>query len=160
MEHTFTDFYYNEVRLSFTQTPFSKNPKHVWVICRYKNKWLLTAHHSRGWEFPGGKVEPGERPEEAAVREVMEETGAKVAQLYYVGQYFVAGKGGDIIKNIYFAEVAELIEREHYFETEGPVLLHVLPSNIREDKQFSFIMKDDVLTHSIAYITENILAQK
>lgn len=26
-----------------------------------------------GWEFPGGKIEPGEDPEDAIVREIMEE---------------------------------------------------------------------------------------
>lgn len=36
------------------------------------------------WEIVHGRIEPGERPENAAVRETMEETGLEVLKLYSI----------------------------------------------------------------------------
>jgi len=39
------------------------------------------------WGFPGGAIEPGERADEAAVREVHEEIGLKVEPVALIGVY-------------------------------------------------------------------------
>ncbi|RLL46467.1 nucleoside triphosphatase YtkD [Oceanobacillus piezotolerans] len=149
---TFRDYYNNEVKLSFEDHPFSENPKHVLVICRFQNKWLLTKHKGRGLEFPGGKVEAGETAEQAAVREVMEETGGTVKELHYIGQYYVDGKSDYVIKNVYFANVEKLESQLTYYETDGPHLLDKIPKNIRYNNKFSFIMKDGVLEYCLGQI--------
>lgn len=46
---------------------------------------LLTHLVSRGWEIPGGHLEPGETPEDALRREALEETGAVIRDLQVVG---------------------------------------------------------------------------
>lgn len=37
-----------------------------------------------GWEFPGGKVEPGESPEHAIVREIKEELDVEIEVIRYM----------------------------------------------------------------------------
>lgn len=147
--YRFIDYYHNEVQLSFENHPFLANPKHVWVVCRHKDKWLLTNHSDRGYEFPGGKVEGDETAKEAAIREVMEETGGTVETIEYIGQYKVIGKGKTIVKNIYYALISELTVQNGYYETLGPVLMDNIPRNVKRDKRYSFIMKDDVLLKSL-----------
>jgi len=158
MTYTFTDYYRNKVHLSFEKEPFSKKPKHVWVICRYDNQWLLTKHRSRGLEFPGGKVEVGESAKAAAIREVMEETGGIVKDIHYVAQYYVDGKSDQIFKNVYFADIQSLEEQDTYYETLGPRLLTNLPPRIKTMDTYSFMMKDDVLVHCMQHVQSRFLS--
>nr|WP_272916555.1 (deoxy)nucleoside triphosphate pyrophosphohydrolase [Tsuneonella aeria] len=53
------------------------------ALRRPDGRWLLGKrpagkHHAGLWEFPGGKVEAGESPEHALIRELAEELGIRV----------------------------------------------------------------------------------
>ena len=45
------------------------------------------------WSFPGGALEPGESPGQAARRELAEETGLSVGQLVPLGDFDPTGEG-------------------------------------------------------------------
>jgi 8-oxo-dGTP diphosphatase len=48
---------------------------------------VLQNYGQRLWGIPGGAIEPGESPQDAAVREAKEETGLDVELDYLVGVY-------------------------------------------------------------------------
>jgi 8-oxo-dGTP pyrophosphatase MutT (NUDIX family) len=65
--------------------PPSGPPARVRILCRNEDgeilllKWRDPIDGHVFWEPPGGGIEPGEEPEEAAVRELYEETGYTTA---------------------------------------------------------------------------------
>lgn len=57
-------------------------------------RWVFCRHRERDtWECPGGHIEPGESAEDAARRELWEETGAVSYRLTTVGIYGVSRDG-------------------------------------------------------------------
>ncbi len=79
----------------------------VVVIIAFKNeKFLMVYNPRRGWEFPGGKIRPNENPEEAAMRETMEEAGAKIVNLIPLH------KGDSIV--VFTAKIESLSDRHEF----------------------------------------------
>ena len=55
------------------------------LVVNDKDEILLIESPRRGWEYPGGLVEPGESLEDALIREIKEETGVDAEIAGFVG---------------------------------------------------------------------------
>ena len=69
-------------------------------------KYLLLHYEARHWDLPKGHIEKGEKPEEAAKREVEEETGIKeiefVPDFKETIKYFYKRDGQNFFKTVIF----------------------------------------------------------
>jgi 8-oxo-dGTP diphosphatase len=148
----FFDVNGNRVELSFWENPFQEEIKHVLVICQYKDAWFLTNHKLRGLEFPGGKVEEGESLEEAAHREVYEETGARLEELTSIAVYRVSDVKGTFVKKVFWGKIKTVNITNDYYETNGPVIVEGDILQTRLNKNYSFIMKDQVIDECVKHI--------
>jgi 8-oxo-dGTP diphosphatase len=74
------------------------------VVIKDKREVLLIKNPSNAWTFPKGHIEPGETKEQAAVREVKEETNVDAEIVDYLGEisYFFTWGGVKIYKTVYF----------------------------------------------------------
>ena len=120
----------------------------VVIACSYNDRWLWVKHKERNtYEMPGGHREEGESPDEAAERELVEETGAIRYTIQSVSYYSVIGKtrvsldGKEKYGKLYYAIIEEIgiinseIERYDLFDSLpktltypefNPVLYHSL----------------------------------
>lgn len=67
-------------------SPKEDLPESVRVLIQNEKGEFLLVKDQWGWNFPGGKIEPGETPEKAAKREVFEETNLVVEDLQKIGE--------------------------------------------------------------------------
>lgn len=79
------------------------------VIAKYKGKWIYCKHRERlTYEIPGGHREKGETVEEAARRELYEETGAKKFDLIPICIYSVTDGGRTSYGMLYYANISTI----------------------------------------------------
>jgi ADP-ribose pyrophosphatase YjhB (NUDIX family) len=76
------------IKVMFKQESGPATPKiDVRAAVISENKILLVKERGDGWTLPGGWVDPGESPSEAAVRETKEESGYDVSALRLMAIY-------------------------------------------------------------------------
>ncbi len=91
----------------------------VAAVIRHENKIFATqrgyGEFKDGWEFPGGKVEPGETEQEALVREIREELDTVIAVGEQITRVEYDYPTFHLSMNCFWAEVVsgDLVLKEH-----------------------------------------------
>jgi len=115
---------------------------YVVIAVSYNGGWLFVKHRRRGgWELAAGHPEPGEGSIEAAVRELMEETGAIDYIMEPVTYYSVDTGQGKQYGRLFLAEVETIGKFTDTAEIEGVKVFRRLPRNISLPEVMSFLFR-------------------
>ncbi|PHR60763.1 MAG: 8-oxo-dGTP diphosphatase MutT [Robiginitomaculum sp.] len=102
------------------------------------------SRHAGLWEFPGGKLEKGERPEQALKRELWEELGVEPCEECFQAFSFVSHQYEDfhLLMPLYLCRQWDGIPRPK----EGQVIKWVFPDRLLE---LELVPADIPLAHEI-----------
>lgn len=105
----------------------NKHLTYVIVISQFLENWIFVRHKERiTWELPAGHIEAGEHPDQAARRELWEETGAVSFTLKALFDYAVIRNNESKSGRVYYAKI-ETFDHLPDFEIAEIKFFHQLP---------------------------------
>ncbi len=101
------------------------------IAARDPTEWIYVRHRDRNtWEIPGGHIEDTETPDQAASRELMEETGALEFSIECVATYSVLQDGRTGYGRLYLANVIQMGPVPDVSEIAEVKIMEGLPGNL------------------------------
>lgn len=131
------------------------------IVFERDGVWLRKNERDE-WELPGGKLDKGEQPEEAVLRELKEELGINVQVVDIVQAYLYSTEviAGNIWDALVVTYLCKLIEKVGDFEIKGEAgtaVFKKFPINKIEVIKIPPFYKETI---NIAYKLEKFLAEK
>jgi 8-oxo-dGTP diphosphatase len=101
------------------------------ISARFRGRWIFVKHRQRkSFEIPGGHIEDNETPDEAARRELTEETGAILFDIACIATYSVEKEGYTGYGRLFFAEVSEIGDIRDTSEIDQVIFGNELPGEL------------------------------
>ena len=129
------------MKIKFYEMNDLNKPSIVVIFAKYNDKIVMCRHEGRStWEIPGGHIEKNEIPEEAARRELYEETGASKFDMKPVCKYSFESEGKEFFSILYESSITKFTELPN-FEISGIKFFEIIPDNVTYPETYQEILK-------------------
>lgn len=111
-------------------------------------------------EIPAGKLEPNEKPEVTALRELEEETGYTTSQLEYVTSFYTSPGFADELIHIYYTNQLTRLKTPVALDEDEFVEVHYLSLDEAEQYMIDQKIYDAKTVYSLLYLKNMRMNQK